>query len=176
MHTTVGGWEENCGKSGAYLLPVLWRMKGTITLISLKVLFQDSTYRCFADVALCRPHLACPTAPLNLLNMVLLTLVMQYFSETTVHGFRYVSTDVSRTKAERVAWVTAIAAAITVSAVLVYKSIHEAYTNPIATTTEMVPITEVVLFSFTHVKTLIDNPRRNCHCTLLFIYTRISQQ
>ena len=76
--------------------------------------------------------------------MAVLALAWQYFAETTVHGFRYVSPGASRSTVERWAWVAAISAAVLVSGLLLFKSVHEAYVNPIATTTEMVPITETV--------------------------------
>ena len=67
--------------------------------------------------------------------------VKSYFSETTVHGFRYVAE--GRTAAEKLLWVIFIAFAATCAGTLIERSLSENRNNPIITILNVVPVAEV---------------------------------
>ncbi len=59
--------------------------------------------------------------------------VSSYFSETTVHGFRYLA-DLRSSPAERLAWGATIAGAFLACGLLIRSALLEAYDHPIQTT------------------------------------------
>ena len=62
----------------------------------------------------------------------------RYLQETTVHGLRYLSE--GRNVFERLFWFCIISAGFTLSTYMIWKSLAEAYDNPILTTIDTMHI------------------------------------
>ncbi len=63
----------------------------------------------------------------------------RYLSLSSVHGLQHVG-DARQPLLVRAAWSTAVAASMTISAVMVSSSLRETGLNPIVTTTDYVPV------------------------------------